>query len=160
MAITTAANIISTVSNHGLSAEQIKAADIEATEWNRIRTAVGVDAYETIVADAGTTYDDLYGYLQKALSYFVMADVIERINTEISDRGLFELRAENSSKAGPQSVEGVKLEFMSAGNSYLSMAVDWMVENDFTDYTNNMTEVAQDYVYPFASGNLKRNTRL
>ena len=89
-----------------------------------------------------------------------MADVIQRINTEVSDRGLFELRAENSGKSGADSVDGVKIELMASGNSYLSRAVDWMIENEFTDYTQNRTETAQEYVYPFASGNLKRNTRL
>jgi len=160
MAIQTAANIITTASKHGLATSQIKDSEIEATEFARIRTAVGKTAYDTIVEDAGETYGDLYGYLQTALGYYVIADIIERINTEVSDRGLFALQAENAQKPQRDTVSAVKAEHMAAGNAYIAKAIQWMVDNEFTDYTANMTETAYDYIGVMVNGNEKRTTRL
>jgi hypothetical protein len=159
MALVTASEIVTNVSTHGITTALIKSADIEASEYNRIRTALGSDFYDTVVADA-VTYATITGYLKKALSYFVVADIIERINTEISDRGLFGLTADSTRAATRDDVSAVKRELLRQGNGFLSMAIGWAEDNSETDYTSNMTESETDYTYPMAFSNTARNTRL
>jgi len=163
MSIVSIAEIISNVSVHGIAVSQIKQADVDATEWKRARTALGADMYDAILADIAdetALYTVIIDYLKKALSFYTIADTINRFNTEISDRGLFNLQADNASKPDLNGVDSVKSELLEQGNQHLSKVIDWLIENETDDYINNMSETADDYNKPIYTSNTKRSTRL
>ena len=155
MAIETAANIVTNVFNRDVNSSLITAAEIEAAEWKYIRgglmlhyTNDGEDIYEAIIDDMGDggDYETVGGYLQKSLSFYVAASVLDTIANGVETRGVFEYTADSANKSQTDEKKSIKAGYMKAGALWFDKALNWINENMANDYGDVPETDAFDWV--------------
>lgn len=150
----TAAQTITLAFNAGVTSTQIKDSVIQAAEFQYIRPALTENFYEYVLqnttavdlVDADITTSDgrtitgkqlLTDLLRPALAYFVKYLALPDILNEVSERGGFELTANNAQIMSSASKQNVQDQALKVGNALLETMVDYIKkqkDNNVTKY--------------------------
>ena len=157
----TAANFMCTKYNNGVSI------DIETDITSFAVTSDGAITYNSDNANVGTiTYSDYNDfetlYIRPLLAWAVFTHILDRIQVEVTDRGMFQLGAQNAQTISRADIEAFKASIRENLNSYMEETRQYVIDrveaNDVLYkgfYTVDSEETAKDVSFVVNSNTKK-----
>ncbi len=142
----TKAEIITLAYNRKIDENQIKDAVIDSAEFKYIRQILTENFYDYVVANTSTFTTLIDDYIKPCLAYFVKYLAFNDFFVEISDRGAFNLNADNANVISNATRTDTEAKILQVANIKAEKLTDYIKKQDLannTDYVlyNDMTDV-------------------